>query len=57
MASDLTNVQGRHDAEAALREAQEELTAQAESIRHLQQQLAEAEDASVADTPVSSPAG
>ncbi len=57
MASGLATVQGRHDAEAALREAQEELAAQAESIRHLQQQLAVPEDASAAETPIRSPAG
>ena len=57
MACSFCAVQGRHDAETALREAQEELAAQAESVRHLQQQLAAAEDTRAADTPVKSPAG
>ena len=57
MALKLVIVQGRHDAEAALREAQEELAAQAESVRHLQQQLAAAEDTPIADNLTRSPAG
>ncbi len=53
----IATVQGRHDAEAALREAQEEMAAQAESVRHLQQQLAAAEDSPIAGHLTSSPAG
>ena len=50
-------VQGRHDAEAALRKAQEELAAQADSTRQLRQQLAAADGTHAAETEASSPAG
>ena len=50
-------VQGRHDAEAALRKAQEERAAQAESTRQLQQQLAAADRTPAAENQASSPAG
>ena len=50
-------MQGRHDAEAALREAQGEMAAQAESIRRLRQQLATAEDIGAAEPLARSPAG
>ncbi|CAL5228113.1 g11189 [Coccomyxa viridis] len=55
--ADMEALRGRHDAEAALREAQEEMAAQAKSVRHLQQQLAAAEDSPIAGHLTSSPAG
>jgi len=49
--------QGRQDAEAALQKAQQELAAQAGSMKELEQQLATAKGAPVAAVQAISPAG